>query len=246
MKPVFVFRHIGCEGPGYLADFLEARGIAWRLFPIDEGAEVPRWPVEAGALVFMGGSMSVNDPLPWIGRELELIRAACAAGLPVLGHCLGAQLIARALGGEVGANPVKEIGWFEVETVESPPVRGLVARLPRRFEGFHWHGETFSLPAGAAHLMSSRHCAHQAFVHGSALGLQFHVEVTGPMVRQWVALSREELERDGGRPAVQRPAQILEAAEARAAAMQPVADVLYEHWLSLGAKDRGAAPQPPR
>jgi GMP synthase-like glutamine amidotransferase len=238
VKPVFIFRHLACEGPGYLADFLAARDIPYRLFPIDEGAEVPVWPVEAGALVFMGGSMSVNDPLPWIARELDLIRAACDRGMPVLGHCLGAQLIARALGGEVRANPVREIGWLEVETVEAPAAHGLIARLPRRFEGFHWHGETFTLPAGATLIMKSRHCAHQAFVHGSALGLQFHVEVTAPMVREWVELSREELERDGGRPAVQPPARILEAAAERAAAMRPVADALYEHWLGLGRQYR--------
>jgi len=231
MKPVLIFRHIGCEGAGYLADYLDARGISHRLIAIDQGMAVPRWPVEAGGLVFMGGSMSVNDPLPWIADELALIRAACAEGMPVLGHCLGAQLIARALGGVVKANPVKEIGWFDVETVE-PAASRLLPGIPHRFEGFHWHGETFTLPEGSTLLMRNRHCAHQAFANGSALGLQFHVEVTAPMVREWVELSREELERDGDRTAVQTPSQILEAAEVRATAMQPIADRLYDYWLT--------------
>jgi GMP synthase-like glutamine amidotransferase len=231
MKPVLIFRHVGCEGPGYLADYLDARGIPYRLFPIDRGTEVPRWPVEAGALVFMGGPMSVNDPLPWIARELDLIRAAHASGMPVLGHCLGAQLISKALGGTVKANPVKEIGWYDVECNDAPAYAALMERLPRRFEGFHWHGETFTLPAGSTLLMRSRHCTHQAFITGNAIGLQFHVEVTAPMVREWVDASRAELERDGGRTAVQTPAQILEAVEERTARMRKVADVIYDYWL---------------
>ena len=123
MKPLYIFRHIDCEGPGYLAEVLERKGIPWQLIAIDTDVAVPHSIDGCSGLVFMGGPMSVNDDLPWIGQELALIRAAQTAGLPVLGHCLGGQLISKALGGEITANPVREIGWH--------PVRNQTPRRPK-------------------------------------------------------------------------------------------------------------------
>jgi GMP synthase-like glutamine amidotransferase len=233
MKPVLVFRHIECEGPGYLGDFLAARGVPYRVIRIDAGEPVPARLDGAGGLVFMGGPMSVNDPLPWVAQELALIRQACADGIPVLGHCLGGQLIAKALGAEVGANPVKEIGWHEIvctDALQRTNPRGLI---PARFEGFHWHGETFALPPGADLLMHSAHCRHQAFLKGQALALQFHVEVTGMMVREWCAEYRAELAQYAGRTAVQSAEQMMERLEERSAALNRIADSLYGYWLGL-------------
>ncbi|MCC6301556.1 MAG: type 1 glutamine amidotransferase [Gammaproteobacteria bacterium] len=230
MKPVLVFRHIGCEGPGYLGEFLAARAIPCRVIHVDEGEPVPERIDDAGALVFMGGPMSVYDPLPWVARELALIRRACADGLPVLGHCLGGQLIAKALGAEVDANPVKEIGWHEI--VSTDAARNLHGRMPARFEGFHWHGETFGLPPGATLLMSSAHCRHQAFLKDRALALQFHVEVTGAMVREWCAEYRDELAQNAGRTAVQSEEEMTARLEQRITALHRVADTLYDYWLN--------------
>ena len=114
MKPVAIFRHAPSEGPGYFATFLDSHGIPWQLFRIDAGEALPADARQFSGLVFMGGPMSVNDDLPWIPHSLELIRQAAQADIPVLGHCLGGQLMAKALGGVVGRNPVKEIGWGEV------------------------------------------------------------------------------------------------------------------------------------
>src|SRR3989304_290806 len=116
MKPLFIFRHIDIEGPGYPTHFLKKHGIHYRLVKVDEGDVIPRSLDNIGGLVFMGGSMSVNDDLPWIHQEITLIKRAAEAKLPILGHCLGGQLISKALGGEVYANPVKEIGWDNLES----------------------------------------------------------------------------------------------------------------------------------
>jgi GMP synthase-like glutamine amidotransferase len=235
MKPVLVFRHIECEGPGYLGDFLAARGVPYRTIRIDAGEPVPARTDGISGLVFMGGPMSVNDPLPWVAQELALIRRAGAEGIPVLGHCLGAQLIAKALGAEVGANPVKEIGWHEITCTDAAQRTGLRGRLPARFEGFHWHGETFALPPDAALLMQSAHCRHQAFLKDRALALQFHVEVTGAIVQSWCAEYRAELAQCAGRTAVQSAEEMTERLEGRIAELHRVADAVYDFWLGQAA-----------
>src|SRR3546814_216122 len=112
-------------------------------------------------MVLMGSPMSVNDDLPWIASVLSLIRDAIRLDIPVLGHCLGGQLISKALGAEITVNPVKEIGWGEVTVSNNAQAREWFGNLPR-FQVFHWHGETFSLPAGTTHLLSSSHCRNQA------------------------------------------------------------------------------------
>ena len=114
LKPVAIFRHSPSEGPAYFATFLDAHAVPWTLIRIDTGEAVPRSPAGHSGLCFMGGPMSVNDDLPWIPPVLDLIRDAVEQDVPVIGHCLGGQLMAKALGGTVSRNPVKEIGWGEV------------------------------------------------------------------------------------------------------------------------------------
>ena len=123
MNPVAIFRHFPIEGPGYFATFLELHGIPWQLIRIDAGDAVPSDISAFSGLAFMGGPMSVNDELPWIAPVLALIRAAQVADMPVLGHCLGGQLMAKALGGTVSRNPVKEIGWGEVRVEAASALR---------------------------------------------------------------------------------------------------------------------------
>lgn len=229
MKPIYIFRHIGCEGPGYFAEFLNRYRIPSHLIATDHGDHVPTSTADMGGLVFMGGPMSVNDHLPWIDAELNLIRQAQQAGLPVLGHCLGGQLIAKALGATVQPNPVKEIGWHDVkQSAKSSP---WLAGLPLSFEAFHWHGETFGIPESAVHLLESQWCRHQAFSCGRTLALQFHVEMTEPMIREWADLYHEQLN-DPGASVQSRDAMVSDI-EMRIKSLNAVADVLYEQWLSL-------------
>lgn len=228
MKPVAIFRHSPGEDPGYFATFLDRHSIPWRLIGIDEGAAVPVDPRDFSGLVLMGGPMSVNDRLPWITQELSLIRAAVARNIPVLGHCLGGQLMAKALGASVTRNPLKEIGWGEVRALDSPLARDWLGEL-RGFVSFHWHGETFGLPAGATLILESSHCRHQAFALGPHLAMQCHVEMTEAMIRQWNLQWAAENAASG--PSVQTPAQMEEGMAQRLALLRVAADRLYTRWI---------------
>lgn len=137
MKPILIFRHTESEGPGYFGEYLDLRGLSYKVICVDQGEVVPTSIEHASALVFMGGPMSVNDPLPWIEPELNLIRQAVEKEMPVLGHCLGGQLISKALGGSIGANPVKEFGWLEVTQQDNAATRAWLGELPQNFTAFH-------------------------------------------------------------------------------------------------------------
>jgi len=231
MKPVAIFRHAVSEGPGYFAIFLDRVGIPWQLFKIDAGDAVPADPRQFSGLVFMGGPMSVNDDLSWLPQSLELIRQAAKAGIPVLGHCLGGQLMAKALGGTVGRNPVKEIGWGEVTVADNAVAADWFGDI-RQFNAFHWHGETFSLPQDATLILSSPYCANQAFALGKHLGMQCHVEMTAEMVREWCAVGREEIAAALSSPAVQSPDAIQQDLAQRVADLNLMAGRLYSRWIS--------------
>lgn len=182
---VLAFRHVPFEGLGRIASALEARGIGFDYADLYRDSTDSPDPAAYDGLIFMGGPMSVNDPLPYLAQELRFIELAARRGQPVLGVCLGSQLIAKALGARVYRNAVKEIGWFELEFTAAAADDALFAGCRRELV-FHWHGETFDLPSGAAHLASSNRCRHQAFRFGESIyGLQFHLEVTPEMIADW-------------------------------------------------------------
>jgi GMP synthase-like glutamine amidotransferase len=183
---LLAFRHVPFEGAGLLEHALSARGFA--LDYVDLYLAGTRLPETqgAGGLIFLGGPMSVNDDLPYLRTEMELIREAIARSQPVLGICLGAQLIARAMGAKVGRNPQKEIGWFPVRLTAAGAADPFFAGTNRTQTVFHWHSETFDLPAGSVLLASSDACRNQAFRLGDTVyGLQFHLEVTPEMIADW-------------------------------------------------------------
>ncbi len=230
MKPILIFRHIVCEGPGYLSDYLTSRDIPFKIICIDQGEEVPEDMDNCSGLVFMGGPMSVNDRLPWIARELKLIRAAHYRNMPVLGHCLGGQLISQALGGEITPNPVPEMGWHPVTGHNNENARDWLKDLPENFEVFHWHGETFSLPDGAVPLLQSDVCKNQAFILGNCLAFQCHVEMKNNMVQEWFDLYKADIPEPSF--SVQSYEQMLENLERRIENSKAVASVFYDKWLS--------------
>jgi len=230
MKPVAIFRHSPTEGPGYFATYLDARDIPWRLIAVDQGDAVPADPQQFGGLVFMGGPMSVNDELPWITPVLQLIRQAAALDVPVLGHCLGGQLISKAFGGTVARNPAKEIGWGEVLIADNPVARQWFGPGIERFESFHWHGETFTIPQGAVRIMGNRYCENQGFVIGNSLGMQCHVEMTEELVKSWCETGADEILNSAG-PAVQSPQRMQRGMQEKLAALRSVADRLYDQWV---------------
>ena len=230
MKSVFVFRFSPTEEPGYLQTFLNERGIHWQLIKLDQGEQVPAFNQDVAAVALMGGPMSVNDDLPWIPPVLALIREAVAADVPVLGHCLGGQLISKALGAVVTQNPVKEIGWGEVTVSVNETADSWFGDM-ESFNGFHWHGETFSLPEGATHLLASKHCQNQAYAIGKHLAFQCHIEMTPEMVEAWCDVGADEIRQSSASPAVQSAEVIMENLPLHCFFLNKVANVVYAQWI---------------
>ena len=224
-----IFRHARSEGPAYFATYLERRAIPWKLIALDEGRGVPRDVRRFAGLAFMGGPMSVNDELPWIRPMLELVREAVRNDLPTIGHCLGGQLMAKALGGEVSRARIKEIGWGEVEVADNSVAREWFAPATG-LESFHWHGETFSIPPGATRILGNAHCANQAFAVGKHLGMQCHVEMTEDLIRSWCRGGAGEIRDAKASPGVQPPAKIEKNLAARVTALHRIADRIYDRW----------------
>jgi len=229
MNPIAVFRFAPTEGPGHFASYLERRALNWQLHALDEGAAVPGEARGCSGMVLMGGPMSANDPLPWVPKILDLVRDAVRNGVPVLGHCLGAQLMARALGGEVSVNRYREIGWGAVE-VQNNVLAVDWFGDESGFEAFHWHGETFSVPPGATRVLANAHCRNQGFVTGIHLGLQCHIEMTPDLIASWCESGREELAAHAGSPAVQAAVEIRRDLDERLAALHRIADRVYDKW----------------
>jgi GMP synthase-like glutamine amidotransferase len=231
LRPVAVFRFSDTEGPGHFATFLEARGVPWELVKLDEGAPVPASSEPYAGLAFMGGPMSANDELAWTQPVLALMRDAVARGVPVIGHCLGGQMLSRALGGEVKRNPVKEIGWNPVQVVDSPAARAWFGDNLREFDTFQWHGETFSIPPRGERILTGPHCANQAYVVDDIhLGLQCHVEMTPQMIADWIASGSGEVAENLASPAVQPVDRIQGEAPRRLPALSKTAERLYDRW----------------
>jgi GMP synthase-like glutamine amidotransferase len=230
MKPVAIFRHAPTEGPGYFATVLERRRIAWRVIGVDAGEAVPADLCEFSGLVFMGGPMSVNDDIPWIAPVLQLIRDSVAADVPVLGHCLGGQLMSKALGGTVSRNAIKEIGWGEVTVVDAPAARAWFGHAAPSFTPFHWHGEMFSLPPGTERVLTNAHCENQAFALGPHLAMQCHIEMTPEMIASWCESGAREISRSKS-PAVQSVETINSESGVRLPALHAVAEGVYARWI---------------
>lgn len=189
------FLHVSHEGLGSIEEWLGDNGYHITRTKFFEGEDLPPLD-EIDVLVVMGGPMSVNDETehPWLTVEKRFIREAFESGKPVLGICLGSQLIASALGAEVKKNPEPEIGWFPVRSVVEVEEEGGLFPFPESIEVFHWHGETFDLPEGAVRLAESDGCRNQAFQLGrKVIGLQFHLEMTPDAVRTMVEHGRGEL-----------------------------------------------------
>ncbi|MDO8988031.1 MAG: type 1 glutamine amidotransferase [Sideroxyarcus sp.] len=189
---VHVLQHVPFEDIGGMADWLARQGAEIGYTRFYENAELPD-PTGLDLVIAMGGPMSVNDEaeLPWLVAEKAFVRSVVSRSVPMLGVCLGAQLIASALGARVYRNPVKEIGWFPVRAAN---VAADVFQFPAEARVFHWHGETFDLPEGAVRLARSAVCENQAFQLGrNVVGLQFHLETTQESAEDMLEHGRAEL-----------------------------------------------------
>lgn len=224
-RKVLAFRHVPFEDLGMIGVSLDSHQIACEYIDLYSGGRGPDVGGSNG-LIFMGGPMSVNDDLPYLRREIELIGKAVRLGLPILGVCLGAQLIAKALGCRVYANDVREIGWFPIEWSSAAARDRLHHDLSGRDTVFHWHGETFDLPAGAELLASSDACRNQAYRVGENIyGLQYHLEVTPAMIANW-------LTQDANCGDLREVATPIDP-EAHAGRLAELAGVVFGRWCEL-------------
>ena len=228
---VLVLQHIACEPPGVFEDVLHARGATLHRVELDEGGQLPDWR-ECDAIVAMGGPMSVNDEAdqPWLTAEKALVGEAVRAGTPYWGVCLGVQLLAASLGARVYSGPEPEVGLLPVSMTgeaRSDPVFG---EAPHELVTLQWHGDTFDLPDGAVRLASSPAYANQAFRFDRAYGVQFHLEVSADMAREWADVPEYVASLESTLGAEQAPA-FLAAIERSADAMREEGRALFERWL---------------
>ncbi len=231
MHPVLIIRHTATEGAGYFSEFLDRYAIPWQLLRIDTGDALPDILNGYCGLCLMGGPMSVNDDLPFIAKELALIRQAVNEDIPVIGHCLGGQLLSKAMGGVVTQNPIKEIGWGEVRVTDTNAAEGWISNSVQPINVFHWHGETFSIPPQGVRILESAYCANQAFtLNNRHLGMQCHIEMTPEMIQTWCESGVEEITASQS-PAVQTPALMQADLATQTQQLHAIADKMYSRWI---------------
>ena len=228
---VLVLQHIACEPPGVFEDVLRDRGTELHRVELDEGEPLPEWH-KFDAIVAMGGPMSATDDaeLPWLTEEKKLIGEAVGAGVPFWGVCLGVQLLAASLGARVYPGPRPEVGLLPVELTDDGRADPVFGGLDGDLVTLQWHGDTFDLPDGAVRLARSSAYENQAFRVSRAYGVQFHLEVSPEMAREWAAVPEyvASLERTLG---VDGAPAFLQAIERRADEMRSAGRTLFERWL---------------
>jgi len=229
-----VLQHIACEPPGVYEDVLVERGIGIDRVELDEGELLPDWR-SYELIVAMGGPMSVNDEQehPWLVDEKRLIREAVAAGVGYWGACLGVQLLASSLGARVYAGETPEVGVLPVTLTDEGAADPVLEGLPRELPTLQWHGDTFDLPPGAVRLAGSPAYPNQAFRVGrAAYGVQFHLEVTGPMAREWarVPAYTDALEQTLGAGSAER---LFAEFDDAAVGMQQLGRELFARWIDV-------------
>ena len=234
-KPVLVVQHTEVGAPGAVIPVLQSLGAWVRMLRVVDGQAVPGDASAYRGLVFMGGYMGVHDDLPWIAQELDLIRQADALGIPVAGHCLGSQLVAFALGGEVRKHTQQEISWGSIEAQAGATAREWLGDYAgQSLETFQWHGDTFEPPAGSTRLASGRYCSNQMFVlRGKHLLVQSHLEMTPALIELSLARNGAQLDRElaQGNPAVCSRQATLRDLPGRTARMHGILRQLYTRWL---------------
>jgi GMP synthase-like glutamine amidotransferase len=228
---LLALQHIACEPPAAFEDELRSRGLDLVRVELDEGDALPDWREFAGTIV-MGGPMGAyeEDAHPWLAEEKRALGAAARAGHPVWGVCLGAQLLAGALGADVYPGSEAEVGLLPVELTPAAADDPVFAAAPPSFPTLQWHGDTFDLPAGATLLASSPTYRSQAFVFERAYGLQFHLEVSPELAAEWgeVPAYAASLEAIRGPGALDR---LLGEVTEHADATMPLARDLFGRWL---------------
>lgn len=226
MKPIAILQHEPTQGPGVLLEHLAMQGIPHQILCPPEERSAPRLARDYSGVVVLGSNHGVNEHLPWMHDECRLLQDALRCDVPVLGHCFGAQMLARAMGARVRKHLCPNIGWSTV-WVTTAAQRSM--DLPASAVIFHWHYDTFDIPSGATRTMYSSHCLNKGFQHGRHWAFQGHLEVTAESIRQWCRAGHDELLHVQG-PAVQTELEILRDARQRIACLHGVALNTYGAW----------------
>jgi len=230
-KELLIFMHTVDDAPGYVATILRRRNIRYRVIHSYENETIPELDDTIAGLIFLGGTMSVNDDIDWIEQEVRLIRQAIAVGLPIIGHCLGGQLISKALGQQISKNPAVEIGWFPCFRENNSEANAWLGDIEEPFIMFHWHDETFALPPQAKLLFSSKYCENQAYSYGdNVLAMQCHIEMTEPLLNAWFDTYAEQLLTQS--KSEQSHTQMKVNLTENVAVLNRVTEQLYAKWLS--------------
>ena len=234
MQQILVLQHDALEPLGTIGKALTAAGLTAHCVRVYEEEPVPPTLGTAQGLIILGGPQSVYEQskYPFLTKELRLIENALRQGKPILGVCLGGQLLAAALGASVCPNTRQEIGWHPVTLKEASEADALWQGMPTDFTGFHWHGDIFTLPTGAVGLASSTRTLHQAFRYGTqAWGLQFHLEVTAAILRDWTVAYAKDLQKAGLTDKAILPDLALHLPP-----MQCLAAEVFGRWAALAAE----------
>lgn len=232
MNPVLILQHQLPENAAYLTTWLAEHGVEYRVVNAGAGESFPESIVPYSALAVMGGGMSANDDLPSNHQAIRLIVQAMMLDIPVIGHCLGGQLMSRALGGTVKVADIPEIGWQPIKYADHDLARAWFGNNPTDTV-IHWHYDTFSVPLGATLLASSPNCANQAWGFGPHLAMQFHIEINQSKIESWVAEDDDKwMAARGLFESAQSRQTILNRTADHIVAHQRTADHIYTHWLS--------------
>lgn len=232
MKPVLILQHLRADSPAYLGTWLEARGLPFEVRNAEAGQAFPADLGAYGALAILGGEMSANDPLPSLRAAEALVRDALAREVPTLGHCLGGQLMARALGARVLESPAPEIGWQPVQMLAGDAARNWFGAA-REHVVFQWHYEAFEVPAGAERLAGSVACPNQAFGIGPHLAMQFHIEIDAAKLALWSEDAGDRYRAVLGRyPTVQDGPTMRAQCTMHLEGHQRLADGIYARWIA--------------
>ncbi len=227
-KPVLIIQHEANVGPGIVTHLFDEQSLEWELVRVGNGMPLPKRMSLFSGMVILGGSMSVNDPLPFISEEILLVNDALRLNRPVAGHCLGGQILAKALGGVVSNNVFQEIGWAKIEVESNAEALLWTQHRKAPLHVFQWHYQTFSIPYGATPILSGQLCHNQAFVMGPNLAMQFHVEMDETLIRQWIADTNQW---PAAGPGIQTVDALMKDTQRYLDQQGAFARILYAQWM---------------
>ena len=240
MKPVLIIQQVQHDTPDYFEDFLLEQNIPYEIRLMHDGERPPESIAAYSGYCMLGGPMSVNDEehFPFLRQEKALVREALERDIPMIGHCLGGQLISTALGGTVSAAAIPEIGWSQIQINEEAAARDWFGQRSC-VELFQWHNETFSVPANARLIASSAHCRNQAFIiNDKHIAMQFHCEVKQDKVHYWATKEKDDIDAVLHFPGVQSSESIVDSLQERIPRSNTIAHIIYSRWIrSLNGLD---------